>query len=208
MENILRRKALMGKRGGRLPREYKEVEYLKSTGVQWINTGIIPTIDTSFRIVMTVNVTKYTAPVYYFFGERANLVNQAFLGVCGTSTRGMINVGLWAGQISVPVNEAGIEGILLDISSTRHIVSVNGKTIENERISDENTPKAIRVFRATGVNNFSPDVQINYIKIDEAIELIPCYRKTDNKPGMYDLVSGDFFVNQGTGDDFIVGPDV
>ena len=30
--------------------------------------------------------------------------------------------------------------------------------------------------------------------------LIPCYRITDNKPGMYDLVSRTFFTNAGTGE--------
>ena len=35
----------------------------------------------------------------------------------------------------------------------------------------------------------------------------PCYRKLDNKPGMYDTVEDKFYVNLGTGD-FIVGPDI
>jgi hypothetical protein len=30
--------------------------------------------------------------------------------------------------------------------------------------------------------------------------LIPALRIADSKPGMYDLVSGQFFVNQGTGE--------
>ena len=33
---------------------------------------------------------------------------------------------------------------------------------------------------------------------------IPCYRKSDNKPGMYDLVTNTFYTNIGTGD-FIIG---
>ena len=36
---------------------------------------------------------------------------------------------------------------------------------------------------------------------------IPCYRKSDNVAGMYDLVSGEFYTNAGTGE-FIVGPKV
>lgn len=43
---------------------------------------------------------------------------------------------------------------------------------------------------------------------DELIRnFIPCYRKADNEAGMYDLVSGEFYTNAGTGS-FIVGPDV
>ena len=37
--------------------------------------------------------------------------------------------------------------------------------------------------------------------------LIPCYRKSDNEPGMYDTVSKTFFTNSGTGT-FLVGNDV
>jgi len=33
----------------------------------------------------------------------------------------------------------------------------------------------------------------------------PCYRKSDNKPGMYDLTNGVFYTNAGSGE-FIYGP--
>lgn len=33
---------------------------------------------------------------------------------------------------------------------------------------------------------------------------IPCIRKSDNKPGMYDLVNNQFYVNQGT-EEFLIG---
>ena len=36
---------------------------------------------------------------------------------------------------------------------------------------------------------------------------IPCYRKSDNKLGLYDLVEGKFYTNQGTGD-FERGKDI
>lgn len=35
----------------------------------------------------------------------------------------------------------------------------------------------------------------------------PCYRKADHEAGMYDIVNGVFYTNQGTGE-FIVGHDV
>ena len=34
---------------------------------------------------------------------------------------------------------------------------------------------------------------------------IPCYRKIDNVPGMYDVVNGVFYTNAGT-DEFITDP--
>jgi hypothetical protein len=38
------------------------------------------------------------------------------------------------------------------------------------------------------------------------VDLVPCYRKSDNKPGMYDIVRNQLYTNQGSGE-FIVGPD-
>ena len=42
---------------------------------------------------------------------------------------------------------------------------------------------------------------------EEIVNLVPCYRKSDNEIGMYDLVTKTFFTNQGTGS-FMKGPDV
>lgn len=40
-------------------------------------------------------------------------------------------------------------------------------------------------------------------------DFIPVYRKSDNKPGLYDLVNGVFYSNEATsGSDFTAGPDV
>ena len=45
---MTRRRSLMARAesGGRLPVVYQEVEYLESTGTQWINTGFNPTNNT------------------------------------------------------------------------------------------------------------------------------------------------------------------
>ena len=40
-----------------------------------------------------------------------------------------------------------------------------------------------------------------------AFQLIPCYRKSDYEPGLYDVVNGVFYTNQGTGK-FIFGPEI
>lgn len=45
-----------------------------------------------------------------------------------------------------------------------------------------------------------------YDNNEEVLNLFPCYRKSDGKPGMYDIVNRRFYTNDGTGE-FIVGPD-
>ena len=40
------------------------------------------------------------------------------------------------------------------------------------------------------------------------IHLVPCYRKQDNKPGVYDIVTKQFLTNGGSDADFGLGPDI
>ena len=53
------------------------------------------------------------------------------------------------------------------------------------------------------------DGRIYYFKLYDGnnlvLDLVPCYKKIDNKQGMYDMVSGTFY--EGTGQ-FTNGPDV
>lgn len=67
------------------------------------------------------------------------------------------------------------------------------------------------LFGNTTGNRIASGVRIYYAGIENIITkknkcfYYPCYRKSDNKPGMYDIVSGQFFTNQGTGE-FLTGP--
>ena len=61
-----RRRALMGLSGGILPSEYQQVEYLESTGTQYIDTGV--------KSIKPLEVELYSNPVNVssaiFFGAR------------------------------------------------------------------------------------------------------------------------------------------
>jgi hypothetical protein len=62
-----------------------------------------------------------------------------------------------------------------------------------------NSPISASIYRCT-IWNLENGVEIQR-------DFIPCYRKTDNKPGMFDLVSEQFFTNSGTGE-FEIGGNV
>lgn len=57
------------------------------------------------------------------------------------------------------------------------------------------------------VNNLRFEFLRLYDSNGDVAHFIPCYRKTDKVPGMYDIVRRQFFVNSGSGS-FTVGPDV
>lgn len=41
-----------------------------------------------------------------------------------------------------------------------------------------------------------------------ARDYIPCYRKSDNKPGLYDVVHGVFYINANSEGEFVCGPNI
>ena len=63
------------------------------------------------------------------------------------------------------------------------------------------------------VQHINKGMRIFYLRITNeegkyVANFIPCYSKTNDKKGLYDLVEGKFYTNQGTGDDFIAGDNV
>lgn len=70
-----------------------------------------------------------------------------------------------------------------------------------------NTEGSVDTSRSAKIKLFSFEME----KQNQTVRtLVPCYRKSDNKPGMYDLVTKTFFTNANTSatTDFIVGADV
>lgn len=75
-----------------------------------------------------------------------------------------------------------------------------GATLDATKISWGGDTTELRLFY--GYSSPTP-CRIYYYQQKRDGELVadfvPCYRKSDNKPGMYDLVTNEFFSNQGTG---------
>ena len=53
-----------------LPSGYTELEYIESTGTQWIDTGYIPNITDTLTTVIKSPSTLPTSGVYYLYGTR------------------------------------------------------------------------------------------------------------------------------------------
>ena len=201
----------------RLPSIYQEVEYIESTGTQYINTGIVA--DDSTGVYVDHTICADNSRDNAIIGSRENSGNSRFFIDMDWGNTDTIGWGFNT------------------YSSTDKRYSISGKT--NERIQTTFNYKNNRVCKVNNVeiDNLSTrgalaeqtnplmifccsnDDQLSYftackvysLKISKGLDdirnFIPCYRKSDNKPGMYDLVGNKFYTNQDTGDDFIVGPD-
>lgn len=195
-----------------LPKEYQQVEYLESTGTQWIDTNYIPNSNTSIKL--SFQITKSQVAGIIGSGEEWNTVDNfifgpaygdCFWGYAG----GANNIRLWQGNY----NFTDTYNVYMDV--TKFIVESNN--VEYTAITNKteiiNPTRSIHIFKANTANDtlkngssiklFKTEIYENNILIQN---YIPCYRKSDNVAGMYDLVSGEFFTNAATGS-FIVGDD-
>ena len=192
----------------RLPIEYQEVEYIESTGTQYID------MKYAYKINDEINInfmkTKNTGAIQGVFGN-GNLPSYT-----GVSLYNLAN-----GTLSITIGGT-LGGEYCNyptpiLYNKQYKVKISGKEMYLDDILVATVPNDLKdgtqedfsLFRRWGTNTFYGRIYNFDIKRNNEyiFNLIPCYRKSDNVIGMYDLVSGVFYTNQGTGG-FTKGKDV
>ena len=191
----------------RIPAEYQEVEYLESTGSQYINTGIIPTLKTKAHVIFS---PTWKSSVGYFGARHdpyrfscTTFSSQAYLGL-------NVSKNTWTSN-RVPL----ILNVIYDCELENGCSKINGTEYTETALDDSEWSADIGNFILSGLNAsgnrdntnakwYLCEMWENNILIRY---LIPCYRKSDSEPGMYDTVSKTFYTNSGSGT-FLVGNDV
>lgn len=214
--------------GVRLPAEYQEVEYLQTDGNQRIRTNAYinsNNIDVECKIAMMNGLKTMTRPILLAHGGGGNYFIP--LGLLESSDHYQYFSSAdgereeWANIYNASYNEPLTIRTVFDSVAHKRAAFVNGlKTEESSYNSDlvSGIGEKCNLWLFTWMT--SPNVantrsrvickfyHLRYREDDvEKLDLIPCYRKSDSKPGMYDLVTKQFFTNAGTGE-FTVGPDV
>lgn len=202
-----------------VPMGYTELEYIESTGTQWIDTGIYGTEHHGLEIEFSFTAlnSNYTGRLC---GVRTGSeVKDAFayistyLGNLAPSTTYYVSSNNGVPYISAQ-----------NLDLNKHIISVN---IENDQksyfdnteiaTSGQTTPYTHSVttciFRAYNASAYdSPTyAKVYSVKITDKSTLvrnfIPARRNSDNVVGMWDTVTQTFFTNAGSGT-FVAGPDM
>ena len=207
---MLRRRELMASRKVRLPTEYQEVTYLESSGSQRISFGFSAS---------KVGRWELTAK---FLAITSNQLNGCFYDDTNTA----IDIGIYKGKFFM--RNGAVNTVTKTADTEKHVFVVDQLTkqclIDGEIVSTSYStlgktdayPQLFARNEQSGdysVMNFlcyeklyeSIVIDVNGIKVSHRI---PCYRKTDQKPGLYDIVTNVFHINQMSGSDFTVGPDV
>ena len=174
-----------------------EVEYLESTGTQWIDTGYV--ISASDRIV-----------VQAYFQTNDNTGNRLLLGV--GNPRLWITSGLcrFNGENSASINNLRKLGAWNSISIDKDYCTCNGTAVPMSEGTFLDNSLSLWLFGANAASESlsKTNGRISSCKIYHSGVLVRDYIpvRVGMVGYMYDRVSGQLFGNQGTGD-FIIGPD-
>lgn len=187
---------------------YCEVEYLQSTGTQYIDTGITGNSNTKAEIALIIS-TQATGNVG-IFGSRGNSANSNLLAIgYGTSALAVdFNNSSYSRYRAGISYELDTKYICYTSKEKRFIKDVNGLVLdENTTLcNDTMATGKLLLFAETGVT-LRQQGKTYYAKIWNDNILIRDYIPVldyDMRPCMYDKVSGKFFYNQGT-DEFLYG---
>ena len=193
-----------------LPKEYKQVEYLESSGTQYIITpfeydfGMPIYLQSKYDIIIkgsNVNGTSLCGANWGRTDRAFNLVGiDNKFSFFMYSTAGVIHT-------NVPVDS--------DIHTWEYIdynLYCDGTFVGNSGKRSPGGGGRIIYLFAKNLSNAPVEMsgvkRINRFKVDRdnvpVCDMYSCIRKSDNKPGMYDIITNQFFTNSGTGE-FITG---
>ena len=183
-----------------------EVEYLESTGTQWIDTGVVPTIYTGTSLVFQTLITTGDES-NAFFGSRLGALNSALSAMQGyyTSLRIRWDYGANLGWA------AGIESGVHSIITSGNKLKYDGYS---EAVVGGFSPSGMAIWLFAINNNGSALVPHKGLRVFAfqiydgntlVRDFIPV--RVGTVGYMYDRVSRKLFGNKGTGA-FTIGPDV
>ena len=187
----------------RLPEGYTEVQYIQSTGTQWVDTGFKPNQNT--RVKMDCNVIRFNSTDMFLFGARIAARNTAF-GIAADDD----NTQWWTFFGNGQGNPHGTCIGKHTIDFNKNTLSLDGNVFSFDSTSFQS---AYNLLLFASITNGNVDSQRGQMAVYSCQiydngnlirDFVPCVDPTGNA-GLYDLVSGKFYGNSGTGV-FLAGP--
>jgi len=203
----------------RLPSEYQEVEYIQSSGTQYIDTWYKPWKTTKVEIKFncpSVSVSSW-ANFYWAFNTDSWSARRAYALQMQPSTP-YVRASVYSNASSYGIQQSSINTISANTDYT--VIHSNDNwyinwTLQWTFTSVPTYTVPYNMFLFSGNNWWSSIVPVSmklyYFKITDSNtltrDLVPCYRKSDNVIWLYDLVNDQFYTNSWTGT-FSKGNDV
>lgn len=211
MDIVSNNGVLKARHASGLPLGYTLLDYIESSGTQYIDLGIKGNGTTKVDVKFKYHTATSASGSGRVFGSRNAAAVDAFaIGSASGSASTNSTIAFFFGNQSYLVTDKSLvldEWLSVIFDKTTH--SING-TDYGDPYNDETfeTPQNLKLF---GFDN-NGSVGVGYVDIaycklwNNGVlvrDLIPA-KNNSNIIGMYDLVSGQFFTNAGTGD-FVAG---
>ena len=188
-----------------LPSGYTQLEYIQSTGTQYIDTGIVANQDTSTDLDFQLTSTDRQKGIYGIYETE---IKSYYIY---TGRDGIFQVGFGGGryvdtQFAIDLNRHKVNFKDFKITIDNTVVS----TYTKSSVSYTQTQLLFNMHKADGTTYNGASVKIYSCKIYNNNVLVRNFipaKNSSNVVGMYDLVNNVFYTNQGTGT-FTAGPEI
>ena len=179
-----------------LPSEYEGIEYLESTGYQYIDLDVIGRSITNFDLKLATT------------DENPSVIRR-ILGGYTSSNRFELAIHNERGMFFNYYNSSIYSDFVPTLNEPIIVKKKANKISYNDTESSLSTAtfsseKSSYLFASNRSATSKFIGRIYYCKVwqngDLVRNMVPCIRKSDNVAGMYDFVSKELFVNKGSSD--------
>lgn len=194
----------------RLPDGYTELEYIESSGTQYIDTGFKPNQDT--RVVVDVYITEQHISSNCVFGTRSAASSTAPLmfNLWSMNAGTAVRFDYFGGNTTSSTSLVGKRSL---VDANKNICTI-GDTVLNGTYQQGQTKFNLFVLTCNNAGNFNSQyntyARLYSCQIYDNGTLIRDYVPAKNSGdviGLYDLVNDTFYQNAGTGV-FTAGPEI
>ena len=186
-----------------LPSGYTQLEYIQSSGTQYINTNYVPNNNT--RVIMDVSTESENTAA--FFGSRVGIGQNAFVfwKLTATSYRMDYYNSNKTINLTAPVR--------FTVDMNKNILTFAGQTVTAPTATFFTTVHNLMLLTQITrgiVDSRKLPAQIYFCQIYDngqmVRDFVPC-KNPSGEVGLYDQVGAQFYGNSGSGS-FIAGPEI
>ena len=201
-----------------VPAGYTAVEYIETDGHSRINN--IPLNYTSISRTVELNVRIPSGKIlktthYLYYGNYDSIKVRSESSSSSTTCDLLVTIGQLAKNWAISRDTDYNMKMIVDSNSNGQFYA-NGTLINEYPSVISSIPTYVYLF-SYGTDSSQMATERIYdfkawdgtVQTDDnlVLDLVPCYRDSDQEPGMYDRVNDVFYTNSGTGT-FILGPEL
>lgn len=186
----------------KLPSGYTQVDYIESSGTQYIDTGVNADINLDIKIDMQYtdinasnNDTNFGA-IYHegsIYRRYHAVKNQGqFSWYVLSNANAIVSFDILRHTTYIKASERKI--IFDEVEYTMSEITQTNPNINFWLFGRNSNDSALIFYNSSKL--YSCKMYYNNVLVRD---FIPCYRNSDNEVGLYDLANNVFYTNQGTG---------